>query len=173
MTYDFKILRESQIPFKFPHGVHTHMMSLIIVVTFSLIAFLTVLICCCCLVSWSYPIVCDPMDCSTPRFPVLHYLPEFAQTHIHRVSDAIQPSCPFLLPSVFRSIRVFSNESTLCVSWSQYWSFSFSISPSNEYSGLISFMIDWFDLLAVQGTLESLLQHHSSIRNTMKQRANH
>ena len=137
MTYDFKILRESQIPFKFPHGVHTHMMSLIIVVTFSLIAFLTILTCCfCCSVSRSYLIVCDPMDCCTPGFPVLHCLPELAQTHVHRIGDAIQPSrpllSPFLLPSVFPSISVFSNESTLCVSWSQYWSFIFSISLSNE-----------------------------------------
>ena len=104
------------------------------------------------------------MDCSTPGFPVLHYLPELAQTHVHRVSDAIQPShplsSPFLLPSIFPSIRVFSNESVLHIRWSQYWSFSFS--PFNEYSGLISFRIDWFDLLAVQGTLKSLLQHHSA-----------
>ena len=70
--------------------------------------------------------------------------------------------CPLLLPSTFPSIRVFSNESALCIRWPKYWSFSFSISPSNEYSGLISFRIDWFDLLAVQGTLKSLLQHHSS-----------
>ena len=135
MTYDFKILRESQIPFKFPHCVHTHMMSLIIVVTFSLIAFLTILTCCCS-VSQSYPIVCDPMDCCTPGFPVLHCLPELAQTQVHRVGDAIQPSrpllSPFLLPSIFPSISVFSNESTLCVSWSPYWSFIFSISLSNE-----------------------------------------
>ena len=106
------------------------------------------------------------MDCSTPGFPVLHYLLEFAQTHVHLVSDAIQPSHPLppllLLPSVFPSIRVFSNESALCIRWPKYWSFSFSISPSNEYSGLISFRIDWFDLLSVQGTLKSLLQHRSS-----------
>ena len=110
--------------------------------------------------------LCDPIDCSTPGFPVHHQLPELAQTHVHRVSDAIQPSHPlsflFLLPSIFLNIRVFSNESVLCIRWPKYWSFSFSISPSNEYSGLISFRMDWFDLLAVQGTLKSLLQHHSS-----------
>ena len=86
--------------------------------------------------------------------------------YVHRVGDAIQPShlcCPLLLlPSIFPSIRVFSNESTLPMSWPKYWSFSFSISPSNEHTGLISFMIDWLDLLAVQGTLKSLLQHHGS-----------
>ena len=90
---------------------------------------------------------------------------EFAQTHVHWVSDVIQPShslCPLLLPSIFPSIRVFSNESAFPIRWPKYWSFSFSISPSNEYSGLISFRIDWFDLLAVQGTLKSLLQHHNS-----------
>ena len=106
------------------------------------------------------------MDCSTPGFPVHHQLPELAQTHVHRVSDAIQPSHPLspllLLPSIFPSITVFSNESVLCIRWQKYWSFSFSISPSNEYSGLISFRTDWLDLLAVQGTLKSLLQHHSS-----------
>ena len=104
--------------------------------------------------------LCDPMDCSTPGFPVLHYLPEFAQTHVHWVGDAIQPSHPLspllLLPSVFPILRVFSNELALCIRWPKYWSFSFSISPSSEYSGLISFKIDWFDLL-VQGTLKSLL----------------
>ena len=110
--------------------------------------------------------LCDPMDYSTPGFPVLHYLPEFAQTHVDWVSDAIQPSHPLsshsLLPSIFPSIRVFSSGSVLCIRWPKYWSFSFSISPSNDYSGLISFRIDWFDLLAVQGILKSLLQHHSS-----------
>ena len=112
------------------------------------------------------PTLCNPMDCSTPGFPVLHYFPEFAQTHIHWVGDAIQPShslsSPLLLPSVFPSIRVFSNELTLCITWPKYWNFSFSISPSKEYSGLISFRTDWFDLLAVQGIFKGLLQHHSS-----------
>ena len=91
----------------------------------------------------------DPMDCSTPSSSVLHYLPYFAQIHVHWVSDAIQPSHPllptpsFLLPSIFPSIRVFSNESALCIRWTKYWSFSFSISPSNEHPGLISFRTDW------------------------------
>ena len=106
------------------------------------------------------------MECSTPGFPVLHYLPEFAQTHDCWVSDAIQPSYPLspllLLPSSLPSIRVFSNELAFCIKWPKYWSFSFSISPSNEYSGFISLGIDWFELLTVQGTLKSLLQHHNS-----------
>ena len=107
------------------------------------------------------------MDFSTPGFLVHHQLPEPVQTHVHRVGDGIQPDLilchPLLLqPSVFPSIRVFSNESVLCIRWPKNWSFSFSISPSNEYSGLISFRMDWLDLFAVQGTLKSLLQHHSS-----------
>ena len=92
------------------------------------------------------PALWDPMNCSTPGFPVLHYLREFAQTHVHWVSDVIQPSHPLLpfvhLPSVFPSIRVFSNEWALCIRWPKYWSFSFNTSPSNEYSGSISFE-DW------------------------------
>ena len=106
------------------------------------------------------------MNCSTPGLPVHHQLSEFTQTHVHRVGDAIQTShpllSPFLLPSIFPSIRVFSNESALRIRWLKYWSFSFKISPSNEQPGLISFRMDWLDLLAVQGTLKSLLQHHSS-----------
>ena len=106
------------------------------------------------------------MHCSTPGLPVHHQLLELIQTHVHGVSDAIQPSHPLssllLLPSIFPSIRVFSNELALCITWTKYWCFNFSISPSNEYSGLISFRIDWLDLLAVHGTLRSLLQHHSS-----------
>jgi len=106
------------------------------------------------------------MDCSMPGFPVHHQLLELTQTHFHRVNDAIQPSHTLstllLLPSIFPSIRVFSNELVLHIRWPKYWSFSFSISPCNEYSGLISFRIDWLDLLAVQGTLKSLLQHHGS-----------
>ena len=124
---------------------------------------------CCCSVAQSCLTLCDPMDCSMPGLPVLHQLLELAQTHIHWVSDAIQPSHPLLSPSppAFNlshpiPIRVFSKESVLCIRWPKYWSFSFSISPSNEYSGLISFRIDWFDLLAVQGTLKNLIQHHSS-----------
>ena len=107
--------------------------------------------------------LCDPMDCSMPGFPVLHCLLEFPQTHIHWVIDAIQPSHPLLplllLPSISPSIRVFSNKSALCIRWLKYWSFSFSISSSNEYSGLISFRIDKFDILAIQKTLKRLLQH--------------
>ena len=107
-----------------------------------------------------------PMDCSTPDFPVHHQLPEFAQTHVHRDGDAIQPfyslSSPSPLASIFSSIRVFSNESVLPIRWPKYWSFSFSISLFIDYSGLISFRIDWLYFLAVQGTLKSLLQHHSS-----------
>ena len=102
---------------------------------------------------------------STSGFPVLHCLTEFAQIHVHWVCDATHsshPLPPFLfLPSVFCRIRVFSSESALHIRWSKYWSYNFSISPSNEYSGLLSFRIDWFDLLAVQGTLKSLLQHHN------------
>ena len=101
------------------------------------------------------------MNCSTPGFLVLHCLPEFAQTHVHWISDAIQPSHPLLPPSPF-AFRVFSSESTLCIRWPKYWSFSFSISPSSEYSRLISSKIDWFDLFDLQGTLKCLLQHHNS-----------
>ena len=97
--------------------------------------------------------LCNSMDCSTPGFTVHHQLPEFAQTHV---------GLPLLiLPLIFPSIRVFSNESVLHIRWLNYWSFSFSISPSKEYWGLISFRMDWFDLLAVQGTLKNLLQHHT------------
>ena len=119
--------------------------------------------------------LCDLMDCSTPGLPVLHHLPEFAQTHVHRVGDAIQPPHPLrplvLLPSIFPSIRVFSSQSALCIRWSKYWSFSFGISPSNEYSGLISFSIDWFDFFTIQGTLKSLLQHHSSKASILQRSA--
>ena len=108
---------------------------------------------------------CNPMDCCTPVFPVHHQLPALAQTHVHRVSDAIQPSHPLLplllLLSIFPSSRVFFNESGLCIRWPKYWNFSFIISSSNEYSGLISFRMDWFYLLIIQGTVKSLLQHHS------------
>ena len=106
------------------------------------------------------------MDCSMPGLPVHHQLPEFTQTHVHWVGDAIQPSHPLSSPSPpafnLSSIRVFTNESTLRIRWPKYWSFSFSISPFNEYSGLISFRMDWLDLDALQGTLKSLLQHHGS-----------
>ena len=119
-----------------------------------------------CSVPQSCPTLCDPTDCSTPGFPVHHQLLELAQTHVHW---SLMPSnhlilCRplLLLPSIFSSITVFSNESVLRIRWPKYWSFSFSISPSNEYSGLISFRIDWFDLFEVQGNLKSLLQHYSS-----------
>ena len=106
------------------------------------------------------------MDFSTPGLPVHQQLPELTQTHVHPVGDAIQPSHPLLSPSPPApnpsSIRAFSNESTLHMRWPKYWSFSFSIIPSNEHSGLISFRIDWLDSLAIQGTFKSLLQHHSS-----------
>ena len=99
--------------------------------------------------------LCNPMNRSMPGLPVHHQLPEFTQTHVHWVRDAIQPSHPLLSPSppAFPSIRVFSNESALHIMWPKYWSLSFGISPSNEYSGLISFRMDWLDLLAAQGTL--------------------
>ena len=106
--------------------------------------------------------LCNPMDCSMPGVPVHPQLPELAQTHVHRAGDAIQPSHPLLPPfssclqSLPAIIRVFSSESVLRIRWPYYWSFSFSINPSNEYSGLISFRMDWFDLLSVQGTLKSL-----------------
>ena len=112
------------------------------------------------------PTLCDPMNRSTPGLPVHHHLPEFTQTHVHRVNDPIQPSHPLSspspLPPIPPSIRDVSNESTLCMRWPKYWSFSFNISPSNEHPGLISIRMDWLDLLAVQGTRKSLLQHHSS-----------
>ena len=107
---------------------------------------------------------CDPMDCSMPGFPVHHQLLEPSQT-MSIVS--MMPSnhlilfCPLLLPSIFPSIRVFSNESVLCIRWPKFWSFSFNISPSNEYSELISFRMDWLDLLAVQGTLASIQMKHT------------
>ena len=110
--------------------------------------------------------LCDPLNHRMPGLPVHHQLPETTQTQVHRVGDAIQASHPLSSPSppapISPSIRVFSNESTLHMRWPKYWSFSFSISPSNEYPGLISFRMDWLDLLAVQGTLKSLLQHYSS-----------
>ena len=105
--------------------------------------------------------LCNPMNCSTPALPVHHQFPEFTQTRVHRVGDAIQPShplCPLLLLlSIFPGISVFSNELALCIRWPKDWSFSFSISPSNEYSGLVSFRMDLLDLFAVQGTLRNLL----------------
>ena len=118
--------------------------------------------CCCCSAAQSCPTLCDPTDYSTPGLPVHHQLLDLAQTHVH---ESVMPSNQLilchpllLLPSIFPSITVFSNESALHIRWPKYWSVSFSISPSNEYSGLISFRMDWLDLLAVQGTLKSLLK---------------
>ena len=117
--------------------------------------------------------LCDPMDCSIPGFTVHHQLLEFTQTYVHQIGDAIQPSHPLLSPSppAFKlsqhQVRVFSSESALHIKWPKYWSLNFSTSPSNEYSGLISFRMDWLDLLAVQGTHKSLLQHYSSKPSTL------
>ena len=126
-------------------------------------------------VTQSCPTLCDPMNRSTPGLPVHHQLPEFTQTHVHRVSDAIQPSHPLSSPSppfsIPPSIRVFSSESTLRMRWPKYWSFSFSIIPSKENPGLISFRMGWLDLLAVQGILKSLLQHHSSKESILQHSA--
>ena len=121
---------------------------------------------CCCSVAKSCPTLCNPMDCSTPGFPVFHFshsLLKFVSIKSVMLSNPrILCTLLFLLPSIFPSIRVFPNESALHIRWPNYWSFSFSVSPSREYSVLISFRIDWFDLFEVQGTLRSLLQHHSS-----------
>ena len=121
---------------------------------------------CCSVAAQSCLILCDPMNCSTPGFPAF----TISQSLLKLMSiESVMPSnhlifCrPLLLPpSIFPSIRIFSNESVLHIRWPKYWSFSLSISPTNEYSGLISFRMDWFDFLVVQGTLKSLLQHHSS-----------
>ena len=127
----------------------------------------------CCSVTMSCLTLCIPKNFSTPGFPVLHYLPEFDQTHVHWVGGAIQlphilsPPSPLALN--ISHIWVFSNELALCIRWPKYW--SFSISPCNEYSSFISFKIDWFDLLAVQGTLKSLLQHHSSKASILRRSA--
>jgi len=116
-------------------------------------------------VTQSCPALCDPMDCSMPGFPIHHQLPELTETHVHWVGDAIQPSHSLLssFPSTFNlsQHQGLLNESVLRIRWPKYRSFNFSISPSNEYSGLTSFRINWLDLLTVQGTLKSLLQHHS------------
>ena len=128
-------------------------------------------------VAQSCPTLCDPMNCSMPGLPVHHQLLEFTETHVHWWRS-VMPSnhlilCHplLLLPSVFPSIRVFSNESALQIRWPKYWSFSFNSSPSKEYSGLISFRMDWLDLLVVQGTLNSLFQHHSSKASILQRSA--
>ena len=117
-------------------------------------------------VAQSCPTLCDPMNRSTPGLAVNHQLLEFTQTHVHQVGDAIQPSHPLSSPSPPApnpsQHQSLLNESALRMRWPKYWSFSFSISPSKEHLGLIAFRMDWLDLLAVQGTLKSLLQHHSS-----------
>ena len=121
-------------------------------------------------VTQSCPTLCDPLNHSMPGLPVYRQLPQSSQTHVHQVGDAIQPSHPLLSPSlhIFPSIRVFSNESALRIRWPKYWSFSFNISLSNEYPGLISFRMNWLDFLAVQGILKSLLQHHSSKTSVLR-----
>ena len=119
--------------------------------------------------------LCDPMNCSTPGLRVHHQLPESTQTHVHRVGDAIQPSHPLLSPSLPAlnpsQHQGLCKESVVRIRWPKYWSFSFSISPSNKYSGLIPFTIDWLDLFAVHGTLKSLLQHHSSKASILRHSA--
>ena len=126
-------------------------------------------------VAQSCPTICDPMNHSTPGLPVHHQLPEFTQTHVHRVHDAIQPSHPLSSPSPPApnpsQHQSLFHESTLCMRWPKYWSFSFSIIPSKEHPGLISFRMDWSDLLAVQGTLKSLLQYHSSKASILRHSA--
>ena len=121
------------------------------------------------------PTLCDPVNCSTPGLPVHHQLPKFTQTHVHWVSVAFQPSYPLSSPSSPApnpsQHQVFSSESTLRMRWPKYSSFSFSISPSNEHPGLISFRMDWLDLLAVHGTFKSLLQHHSSKASILRRSA--
>ena len=113
------------------------------------------------------PTLCNPTDCSTPGFPVHRQLPELTQTHVHRVGDAIQPSHPLLspspLPSVFPCIRVFSNESGLCIRWPKYWTFSFSISPSSEYSGLISFRMDAMLRLQQMWAMDVEIPHSTEV----------
>ena len=127
------------------------------------------------LVAQSCPTLCDPMNRSTPCLPVHHKLPEFAQTHVHQVSDAIQPSHPLSSPSSPApnpsQHQGLFQQSTLRMRWPKYWCFSFSISPFNEHPGLISFRMDLLDLFAVQRTLKSLLQHHSSKASILRRSA--
>ena len=126
-------------------------------------------------VAQSCSTLCDPMNCSTLGLPVHHHLPEFTQTHVHRVSDTIQPSHPLSSPSPparnHSQHQRFSSESTLRMRWPKYWRFSFSIIPSKEIPGLISFRMDWLDLFAIQGNLKSRLQHHSSKASVLQRSA--
>ena len=123
------------------------------------------ILCYCSVTKLYYPALCNPMDCSMPGFPVLRSLPGFAQIHVHWVDGVIQPFHPlpplFLLLSNLSQLRIFSSGLVLHIRWPKYWSFSFNITPSNEYSGLIFFRIDWFDLLAVHWSHKRLLQHHN------------
>ena len=123
-------------------------------------------------VAQSYRTLCSPMNCSTPGLPVHHQLLESTQTHVHGVGDAIQPSHSLSSPSSpalnLSQHQGLSNESALRMRWPKYWSFSFNINPSNEHPGMIFFRMDWLDLLAVQGTLISLLQHHSSKASVLR-----
>ena len=130
------------------------------------------------LVARSCLTLCNPVDCSTPGFPVHHQLLELAQTHVHQVESVIPSNRRLILchpliltPLIFPSIRVFSNVSVLPIRWPKYWSFNSSISPSNESSGLISFKVDWLHLLAVHCTLKSLLQYHSSKASILRHSA--
>ena len=148
-----RVIREMQIKTKMRFDLTLGRMTIISSVQFSSVA-------------QSCPTLCNPMNRSTPGLPVHHQLPEFTQT---QSIESVMPSSHLilcrpllLLPPIPPSIRVFSNESTLCMRWPKYWSFSFSIIPFKEHPGLISLRMDWLDLLAVQGTLKSLLQHHSS-----------
>ena len=118
-------------------------------------------------VAQSCPTLCNHMDCSTPGFPVHHQFPEFTHTHVHCISDAIQPSHPLLFPfssrlQSFPASGPFQMSQLFVSRWPKYWGFNFSISLFNEYSGLTSFRMDWLNLLAVQGMLKTFLQHHSS-----------
>ena len=118
------------------------------------------------------PTLCNPMDFTMPGFPVHHQLREPTQTHVHSIGETsnhlILCHPLLLLPSIFPSIRVFSDESAVHIRWPKYWIFSFSMSPSYEHPGLISFRMDWLDLLAVQETLKSILQHHSSKASVLR-----
>ena len=144
-----------------------------IYITFIFILIVYVIFCCCS-VAQSCHTLCDPMDCTTPGFPVLHHFPELSQTHVHSLSDAIQPSHPLSFPSApafnLSQHRVFSNESALLIRWPKYLSFSFSISPSNEYSGFISFRIGLADLIFLQSkglsrmfSNKTLILQHSAL----------